>query len=337
VSTKGSGSVCREAGQSTVEWIGLLVVITVLILGVTAGVRTWLPGVQLAESIALRLLCAAGMSSKCTESGDLVAAYGPEVAAEVEENAPEIVYEDGMHALPVDFRSCRDQRCSGGRESGPVLKSDTGEPVVAFVHAVDCRTELARTESAGHGYDCSRERAGNLYVQYWTYYADSSWWGGADRHDDDWEGMQVRVSPDGTDSRATSHYSYNYSAGVASWPSDAGITHRSAWGDATGRLYVSGGTHAGHVYEHRRFSIRRLGKAGAALGVDGYALAANRRPPVKPPRHLSVPPPKTRWTPPSHLVLIPIESLDSDAMATGFAIAPPWEKPVYSDPEDQGT
>jgi hypothetical protein len=337
VSTKGSGSVAREAGQSTVEWIGLLVVITVLILGVTAGVRSWLPGVRLAESIGLRILCAAGMSSTCSMNGDLEAAYGPDLAAEVEENAPEIVYEDGMHALPVDFRSCRNQRCSGGEESGPVWKSDTGEPVVVFVHAVDCRTELARTQSAGHGYDCSGERAGSLYVQYWTYYADSSWWGGADRHDDDWEGMQVRVSPDGTDSRATSHYSYNYDAGVMSWPSDAGITHRSAWGDATGRLYVSGGTHAGHVYEHRRFSIRRLGKAGAVLGVDGYALAADRRALVRPPRHLSVPPPKTRWTPPSHLVLIPIETLDSDALATRFAVTPPWEKEVYSDPESQGT
>lgn len=338
MSTRGSGSAAaRETGQSTVEWIGLLLVITTLILGVTAGVRSWLPGVRLAESIALRILCAAGMSSTCSMNGDLVAAYGPDLAAEVEENAPEIVYEDGMRALPVDFRRCRSPHCGGGPESGAVWRSDTGEPAVAFVHVVDCRTGLARAESAGHGYDCSGERAGNLYVQYWTYYADSSWWGGADRHDDDWEGMQVRVTPDGTDSRATSHYSYNYGAGVASWPSDAGITHRSAWGSATGKLYVSGGTHAGHVYEHRRFSIRRLGHAGADLGVDGYALASNRRPPARVPRRLTVSPPKTRWTPASHLVLIPIETLDADARATRFAITPPWEKPVYSDPEDQGT
>ena len=337
MSAKGSGCVAREGGQSTVEWIGLLLVITALILGVTAGVRTWLPGVRLAESIALRILCAAGMSSTCAESGDLVVAYGPELAAEVEENAPEIVYEDGMGALPVDFRTCRNQRCGSGPESGPVWQSDTGEPAAAFVHVVDCRTNLARAETAEHGYDCSGERAGNLYVQFWTYYSDSSWWGGVEHHDDDWEGMQVRVTSDGTDSRATSHYSYNYGASFLSWPSDAGITHRSAWGDATGRLYVSGGTHAGHVYESRRFSIRRVARAGGDLGVDTYALASNRRPPAKLPRHLTVPPPKTRWTPASHLILIPIETLDSEALATRFAITPPWEKPVYSDPENQGT
>jgi hypothetical protein len=337
MSSKGSGSITRETGQSTVEWIGLLVIVTALILTFTAGVRSWLPGVRLAESVALRILCAAGMSSTCGESGDLVAAYGPELAAEVEENAPEIVYEKGMAALPVDFRKCRNQRCGSGPESGPVWQSYTGEPAVAFVHVVDCRTELARTESAGRGYDCSGERTGHLYVQYWTYYSDSAWWGGVDHHSDDWEGMQVRIAPDGTDSRATSHYSYNYGAGILSWPSDAGITHRSAWGSATGRLYVSGGTHAGHVYEHRRFSLRRLAKAGGDLGINAYALASNRRPPAKLPRHLTVPPPKSRWTPSSRLVLIPLETLDADARATRFAITPPWEKDVYIDPESQGT
>jgi hypothetical protein len=337
MSAKGTGRAGREAGQSTVEWIGLLVVITALLLSVTAGVRSWLPGVQLAESIAMRVLCAVGMSSTCAQSGDLVAAYGPELAADVERNAPEIVYENGMGALPVDFRACRNSFCGSGPESGPVTESRTGQPVAAFVHVVDCRTELARTESATHGYDCTGERAGNAYVQYWTYYSDSSWWGGVDHHDDDWEGMQVRITQDGTESRATSHYSYNYGAGPLSWPSDAGITHRSAWGPATGRLYVSGGTHAGHVYEHRRFSIARVGRAGGDLGVDAYALASGRRPTAKLPRHLTIRPAKTRWTPASHLSLVPIETLDADALATRFAITPPWEKPVYSDPEEQGT
>src|SRR4051794_34514153 len=174
MSAKGSGSLARQAGQSTVEWIGLLLIITALILGVTAGVRSWLPGVTLAESIAMRILCAAGMSSTCAQSGDLVAGYGPELASQVEKDAPEIVYEDGMGALPVDFRSCRNQRCGSGPESGKVSRSYTGEPVVAFVHVVDCRTELARIESTAGGYDCSGERAGNLYVQYWTYYYNSS-------------------------------------------------------------------------------------------------------------------------------------------------------------------
>ncbi len=326
-----------QAGQGTVEWVALLAVIALLVLGVTAGVRSWLPGVRLAESIAMRILCAAGMSSTCARSGDLVAAYGPELAAEVERNAPEIVYEKGMGALPVDFRSCRNQRCGSGPESGPVWQSDTGEPSVAFVHVIDCRTELARTESAIDGYDCEGGRAGNLYLQYWTYYAKSSFWGHVVHHDD-WEGVQVRIGPGGVESRATSHHGYNYRGGPLSWPSDLGVVHRSAWGSATGRLYVSGGSHAGHVYEHRRFSLRRVGRAGGDLGVDAYALASGRPARAKLPRHLTAAPPRPRWTPASRLTLIPIETLDDRALAAHFdGITPPWRKEVYRDPESEET
>jgi hypothetical protein len=339
--------VTDEKGQTTVEWVGLLLVITALLVGVLAATGSWVGSVTLAETIAMRLLCAAGMSSTCAKSGDLVAAYGPELAADVERNAPEIVYEDGMGALPVDFRSCRDERCGSGPDSGPVWRSDTGEPVVAFVHVVDCRTGLARVESLSHGYDCGGERAGNLYVQYWTYYDNSS---SAPLlrpvtdgilqehtyHADDWEGYQVRIGSDGVDVRATSHHGYNYTASPLSWPSDLGITHRSAWGPSTGRLYVSGGSHAGHVYEHRRISLRRGGRAGAALAVNAAAVIQHERPKARLPRHLTLPPAKTRWTPASRLTLIPIETLDTGALATQFAVDPPWEKAVYSDPEDQG-
>jgi hypothetical protein len=346
---RSRGRVDREAGQSTVEWIGLLLVVTALLVGVLAVAGSGRLGATLVESIAMRLLCAVGMSSTCAESGDLVAAYGPDVAGEVERNAPEIVYEKGMGALPVDFRSCRSQRCGSGPETGPVWRSDTGEPTVAFVHVVDCRTELARAESASYAYHCGAERAGNLYLQYWTYYSDSSSLkllqpvvdgpplNQHAYHADDWEGYQVRIGPDGVEARASSHHGYNHAGGPGSWLSDAGIVHRSAWGSSTGRLYVSGGSHAGHVYENRRLSIRRLAQAGADLGVDGYALASSERPPAKLPRHLTLPPAKARWTPTPHLTLIPIETLDAKARSTRFAIPPPWEKDVYSDPESQDT
>jgi hypothetical protein len=45
----------------------------------------------------------------------------------------------------------------------------------------------------------------------------------------------------------------------------------------------------------------------------------------------------SRWTPGGDLRLIPTETLDAGARRTRFAIAPPWRKPVYRDPEDQGT
>ncbi len=332
----------RQTGQTTVEWIGLCLVVAALLVGLLAAVGSGLPGGILARSIALRMLCAAGLSSTCAESGDLVAAYGAEVAAAVEQNAPEVVYETGMTALPVDFRSCRGGACGNGPASGPVWRSDTGEPAAAFVHVVDCRTDVSRTESMVRGYDCEGDRAGNLYVQYWLYYEDSTWLGGVvpggvDRHEDDWEGAQVRVTPDGVESRATSHHGYNYDGGVTSWPSDTGMVSRAAWDRSTGKLFVSGGSHAGHVHEHRRLSIRRFGNAGAAAGVDAYALARDERPPAKLPRRLTVPPKRSRWTPASRLELIPIETLGARTLRTRFAIAPPWEKPVYRDPEDEGT
>jgi hypothetical protein len=331
-----------EAGQSTVEWVGLLLVVATLLTGLLAAVGSGLPGGVIVRSVATQLLCAAGLDSVCGQTGDLIAAYGPELAGEVEQNAPRIVYEDGMTALPVDFRSCRGKACGNGPDSGPVWRSDTGEPAAAFVHVVDCRTLLASAESTAKGYDCGGERSGNLYVQYWLYYEDSTWLGGlvpggVEHHEDDWEGGQIRITPDGTDSRATSHHGYNYDGGPMSWPSDAGLVSRSAWDRSTGKLFVSGGSHAGHVHEDRRLSVRRVGHAGADLGVDAYALASGRRPRAKLPHRLTVPPAQTRWTPASRLTLIPIETLGARALATRFAITPPWEKPVYRDPEDEGT
>jgi hypothetical protein len=331
-----------QGGQTTVEWVGLLLVVAALMAGLLAAVGSGLWGGPFARAIAERLLCAVGIDALCGSSGDLIAAYGPELAGQVERNAPRIVYEQGMTALPVDFRSCRGGVCGNGPDSGPVWRSDTGEPAAAFVHVVDCRTALARAESAAAGYDCRRERSGDLYIQYWLYYEDSTWLGGVvpggvEHHEDDWEGGQIRVTPDGTESRATSHNGYNYDGGPMSWPSDTGLVSRSAWGHSTGKLFVSGGSHAGHVHENRYLSVGRVGHAGADLGIDAYALARGRRPRAKLPRRLTVPPARTRWTPASRLALIPIETLGDRALAMRFAITPPWEKPVYRDPEDQGT
>jgi hypothetical protein len=293
-----------QAGQSTIEWIALLLLVSLLVLGVLAAAGAGLPATGLARTIATRLICAAGLSDRCAVEPELVAAYGPELAARVAENAPEVIYERGMTALPVDFRSCRGSRCGNGPNSGAVWSSRAGEPAAAFVHVVDCRDDRARAKSTGHGFDCTGGRVGNLYVQYWLYYEDSTSLrdlpGDAGFHQDDWEGYQVRIGPAGTEARATSHHGYNYRGGPGSWLSDAGIIHRSAWGRSLGHLYVSGGSHAGHVDEDRHGS---------------------------PPR----------WTPADRLELIPIETLDRSARRARFAIVPPWRKPVYRDPEDEGT
>jgi hypothetical protein len=289
-----------ERGQSTVEWVGLVLLVALLLVALLAPLAGRLPGAGLVEAIYGRILCAVELSDACSSDPELAAAYGPDLASLVRSGAPEIRYEEGMSALPVDFRACRGPRCGNGPEAGAVSASDSGQPAAAFVHVVDCRPEaVAQTEA--RGLDCSGSRAGNAYVQYWLYYEDSTSLGGlpAAHHEDDWESYQVRITPEGTDARASSHHGYNYGGGAGNWLSDAGVTHRAAWGPATGSTYVSGGSHAGHVQE------------------DDWVPG--------------------RWTAPGDLELIPIETLDTKARRTRFAIVPPWRKPVYRDPEDEGT
>jgi hypothetical protein len=293
----------RESGQGSVEWVGLIALVAALFVALLA-VAPAVPGVGLARALASSIACALRLPDECDPGDDLLAAaYGEDVAKLVRDNAPELVFEADSSALPVDFRSCRGPVCGNGERSGTVRRSNTGEPAAAFVHVVDCRAE-AIAASERSGYDCSGGCAGNVYVQFWLYYEDSVSLrdvpGGVGTHQDDWESFQVRIRPDGVDNRASSHNGYNYDGGIRNWLSDAGIVHRSAWGPATGREYVSGGSHAGHVHEDD---------------------------PNAPPR----------WTPSGALELIPIEALDRAARHTRFAITPPWRKPVYRDPEDEGT
>ena len=285
-----------ERGQASPEWIGLVLLVALALAALAAaGVR--IPGTDLARALAARLVCAAGLGSGCGEEGELVAAYGPELAALLAEQSPRILYEDGMRAVPVDFRSCRNDRCADGPESGSVTRSLRGERVTAFVHVVDCRDP-----EAAEGSDCTDERAGNVYLQYWLYYPGSRTLGAVlgDRgfHDDDWESLQVRAAEDQVDARASSHHGYNYRGGARNWASDLGLVSRDAWGENPGTYFVSGGSHAGHV--------------------SGSAKDA------------------ARFTSPGALRLIPIESLGGE-LATRFAVTPPWRKRVYRDPEYEGT
>ena len=299
-----------------------------------AGIRV--PGTGVAQAIVAKVECALGEESTCADGAAeaaLVDAYGGRLAAEVRAHAPEVDYEAGMSALPVDFRHCRGPVCGNGPRSGAVWRSNTGEPTVAFVHVVDCGDGEGIVVPGVHcdgrgltnGGDFPHRGgplAGHLYIQYWLYYENSTSLrdlpGDIGYHEDDWESYMVRVDSDGVVlSRASSHNGYNYDGGVASWPSDAGIVHRAAWGPATGRSFVSGGSHAGHVHEPGNPRA-----AGGRLVGDAP---------------LPTPFMPERWTPASHLRLIPIETLGPGALRTRFAITPPWQKIVDADPEWEGT
>lgn len=222
----------------------LVLALALASLGALAGMG--LPGAALARAIGGRIVCALELSGDCAPLGasDLVLAYGDELAGQVAETAPQIRYEPGMRALPVDFRDCREDACAEGRDGIRVARSLTGEPAAVFTHVVDCRPGLETP-----GARCSGAAAGNRYLQYWLYYPGSATGEGSTLlrgairevserlghptyHADDWESVQFRIHPDGTaEVRASAHYGYG-----------------AGWEAAEDSAYtVSGGSHAGTV------------------------------------------------------------------------------------------
>jgi hypothetical protein len=305
-----------ERGQSTVEWVGLLLVVSLLMAAlVAAGARV--PGASLARAIAAEVVCAVAMAEHCGDEPILIATYGSEVGRLVRRHMPTLIFERGSRALPVDFRHCRASACGDGAEQGRVSRSNRGLPVTAFVHVIDCRLEAAEAAEAA-GADCSGGRAGAVYLQYWTYYANSATLrgvpvaGAKGYHADDWESVQIRIRPGGeVDARASSHNGYNHDKGAVNWGSDAGIGPLNAvfeaigsrphngWGPETHVLLVSGGSHAGN-------------------------LAGIRN--------------SERFTPGRSVHLVPLEPIAEQAGSPlSFAIPPPWRKHVWRDPEAEDT
>ncbi len=200
-----------------------------------------------------------------------------------------------MRALPVDYRRCREDACAEGPEEWRRRpRSNAGEPVVAFTHAVDCRPgAAAETEAAGA--DCSGERAGNLYLQYWFYYPGSATAEGSTPlkgpirkastavgkptyHPDDWESLQVKIEPGGRRSaRASSHHGYVYDAGGPGLI--PGHVSRPGRG---GRMVIErrsrnperlGPGHGLHL-RRRRQSRRQGGRAAGQIAHDQLAAGA---------------------------------------------------------------
>jgi len=310
----------RQKGQGTVEWVGTIAVVALLLVGLVAvGARV--PGTELARAVASRILCAASMADGCGDEPALIAAYGTEVGRLARRHMPTLLFERGSRALPVDFRRCRVAACGDGSARGLVHRTDAGLHVTAFVHVVDCRDGPQRALAAaapGEGPpDCSGARAGNLYIQYWTYYADSATLrgvpvaGAGGYHRDDWEGVQIRIGRDGrVEERASSHHGYNYVQSLANAGSDAGLVPlreaaesvgarpRNGWGPETRLLVVSGGSHAGNTNGYLR--------------ID-------------------------RVVPGRRVHLVALEPIAAAGGAYRFAISPPWRKRVWRDPEADGT
>jgi hypothetical protein len=259
-----------ERGQSTVEWIALVLLAALVLLGSLAVAGRALPGGELARAILDRIACAVRMGG-CGDGGAnaLALAYGAEVAAVVREQVPDVLYEEGMVAVPVDFRRCREPACSDGAATGLVDGSASGEPAAAFVHVVDCRRP-ARPGSAEAGYDCNGAASGNLYVQFFFYYPTSSTAqalpGDAGFHLDDWESFQVRLEPGGTAFvRASSHHGYNYEFSKLNAGSDAGGAIGGAVNDAVEAVGAPG---AVGVRPPARFTSRAAATRATRSATD---------------------------------------------------------------------
>lgn len=308
-----------EAGQATVEWLGLTLLLAISMLGLL-GAAYGFHGAGLGGEIVERLVCAVRLQVPCRHDPELLASYDAEIAGLLREHSPLISYERGMRALPVDFRECRSPVCADGAAAGRANASLLARRVTAFTHVIDCRRPRHSIPEAA---DCSGAAAGKVYLQYWLYYPDSASLRGvpvlADRgfHLDDWESFQVRVGPGNrVFARASSHNGYNGLPSIGDWASDTsgklpgadslrklterlGLRERGGWSPvlhSRSLLQVAGGSHAG--------------RAG---GHEGHI----------------------RWTPPAAVRLRPIEHLSSTTQR--FAITPPWRKRVYLHPEYVGT
>jgi hypothetical protein len=291
-----------ERGQASIEWIGLLLLIS-LALAAALAFAPVMDGRPLGAAIARALVCAA--RGDCHDQGlALARAYGEHDAALVREHAPNVVYEPGTLSLPVDYRRCRSHRCSDAPDDRDLDVSRAkrgGAAATAFTHVV--------------------HRGGRTYLQYWLYYPDSpSTFMGSHAimkmlgihdpafHPDDWEGYQVRIDSDGrTWSRATAHGHYQW----CKWP-----TGCRRWGPATGWTRVSRGSHAGHIPLKTIPYLKRWG-----IGI--------RYQPVRPGAGL-----RERSTTAPGLELVPLETLDHTTYRPlEGGIKPPWTKRVYVAPE----
>src|SRR4051812_32311926 len=102
----------REAGQATIEWAGLVLLIA-LVLSAAALVVSKAAGLGLAEDVLHAIVC--GVKGGCDDGPDAVEqAYGKDQAAAIRRYAPNVIYETDSAELPIDFRQCRQLACDNG-------------------------------------------------------------------------------------------------------------------------------------------------------------------------------------------------------------------------------
>jgi hypothetical protein len=291
-----------ERGQASVEWIGLLLLVSVALVSAIAFVPA-VDGRPLGAAIARALVCA--VKRDCHAQGEaLRKAYGERDAGIVRTQAPNIVYEPGTFTLPVDYRRCRSHRCSDApddRDLDVHRATRGGAQATAFTHVV--------------------HRGGKTYIQYWLYYPDSpstflhshgllATLGIKDpaNHPDDWEAFTVRIDEHGRVAvRASAH---------GHWQWCKHVWCKNKWGPGTGWTRVSRGSHAGHIPTRIRPHVIGLHYEPTRPG-HGLHERATTAPGIR---------------------LVPLETLEHKSYRPlKGGIKPPWTKKVYADPTDDSS
>jgi hypothetical protein len=322
---------CRERGQASVELIGLVLLVS-LALAALAAASPRIDGRSVGGFLAHHIVCATTGGCRAAERA-LARAYGERDAATLRDLAPNLVYEPGERELPVDWRECRHARCANAPDD----------------RALDTHTSEARARATAFTHLIRRN--GRLYLQYWLYYPDSNTAvAGSDRlwerswilprmrklvagtpdypgfHRDDWEGVFVRLDPDGsTWVRASSHGHFQ----GCKWRAC-----RDEWVHPTGWVRVSRGSHSGHVpfrIEPRRRDPRDGPGVPRFIPFPAPDAPRGRRVPLVPGRDLH-----ERTTTAEGLRLIPLETRETGAYRPlDDQVEPPWRKKAYSDPESE--
>jgi hypothetical protein len=325
-----------EDGQASVELVGLVLVVS-LALGALAALTPSADGRAMGGFLAHHVVCAATGGCHAAEHA-LEQAYGADLADTVREFAPNLVYEPGERELPVDWRDCRRPRCASAPDD----------------HALDTHTTPARVRATAFTHVI--RRGGRLYLQYWLYYPDSnSVLAGSDRiwerswllprlrelvagtpdypgfHRDDWEGVVVRIDPDGsTWVRASSHGGFQ----GCKWRVCA-----NEWTRSTGWVRVSRGSHSGHVpfrlepQPPRPNDGRRIPRIPRYIPPPDSPARPLRRVPLIPGRDMD-----ERTSSGEGLRLIPLETRDTRGYRPlAEEVKPPWDKGAYTDPEGTGS
>jgi hypothetical protein len=150
-----------ENGAATVEHVGLVLLIALLVIGAISALVAAPPTEEarrLGSSLDRKIRCPARLPDPCWQD-PLTEAYGRPVAGLVRALAPTpqpVAGASGQPLLPVDFRYCRSESCAIPGDGIGLTQSN--RRVTAFTSVVD-----------------GRRAGGDVEVSYWLYRPGIGW------------------------------------------------------------------------------------------------------------------------------------------------------------------